>query len=618
MNACSTVGHPNGDSQSIQGLAGNTEKNKQSSSTDLNLKDNPQKSGQEKQSGKHYTENHELTNKLSKNKIDSSRQETPEEIEPEIREVPIPEDSVFPLLTAEFALRKRNFDYALSVLLEQSIKLDDPDLTRRTLQLATLRNRDDAILALAVRLTKQDPNDAMAAVIAMAQLIRTHDIERALDFAREAKRRGARINVRALLVNFDALSAKQQRTITIAIEALARDWPQDKDIAIALALVRLKAGRLDESLIALDTMLNTYPYEENALALWTQIKLDQKADTPFKRIEAAVKRQPDAETLRLRYAQLLAANNHFDSARAEFQTLKSMSPRNGDYLFSLALIAIDTNALDEAETNLKALLALQQRVDEAHYRLGRVMESRGASAAAISEYAKVGPSHEFFNAIQRSGELLLDNNDHDGFSRTFQQARQVSPGQAEQLYMLQAELIKNRGTLEAAIVVFTEAIDLFPKSIPLQYGRAIAWEEIGNIGAMEIDLRAILEQEPDNAAILNALGYTLTIHTERYQEASSLIERALKLSPNAPAILDSLGWVYFKLGRYEQAADLLSKAYVKFPDGEVAAHLGEVLWVIDRNKEARVIFQNAFNHDPKNHHINEAIKRLNILLDHTQ
>ena len=170
---------------------------------------------------------------------------------------------------------------------------------------------------------------------------------------------------------------------------------------------------------------------------------------------------------------------------------------------------------------------------------------------------------------------------------------------------------------ELAVEVYSEALDLFPESVSLLYGRAMTFEVLGDIAGMEKDLRTILVYKPNNATTLNALGYTLTVHTERYEEAANLIEKALQLSPGEPAILDSLGWVYFKLGRFLQAADLLKEAYARFPDAEVAAHLGEVLWVSGKEQDALAIWRASLQQQPDAIHVTQALERLGVLLEDT-
>jgi len=139
-------------------------------------------------------------------------------------------------------------------------------------------------------------------------------------------------------------------------------------------------------------------------------------------------------------------------------------------------------------------------------------------------------------------------------------------------------------------------------------------ESEGTLLAMEKDLRSILAQDPNHAATLNALGYSLTNRTQRYEEAAELIERALALSPGDPAIMDSLGWVYYKLGQYVQSESLLREAHDAFPDPEVAAHLGEVLWAQGREIEAKDVWQDGLRRVNDHPIILEAIDRLGVAL----
>ena len=530
-------------------------------------------------------------------------------------EIPIPEDSLYPLLKAEFLLRERQFDPALAILTEQALKLDDAALARRALRLAEFRQDDAKSLTLAVRLSELDVGDAAAATTAMGLLIRAGRPEEALIFARTAKERGARINAPALLVSWDSLPPEKRRAVASAVEALAEDWPQDQDIAIAVAYLRRAQDDPERALAALEPVLAANPDEERALLLWSQIKLDIGAQQPFSLLQASVDRNPENEALRLQLARLLASAEVLDQAREQFAMLLTLSPRNGDYLFSLALIELEAKDYQAAKRNLQDLIGLGQRLDEAHYYLGRAHENLQEEEQAIEAYDQVGPGREFYDATRRAAELRLNSGETLEFRDGFRRSRARNPGQAEQLYAVEAEVLREIGEVELAIDVYTEALDLFPESMTLRYGRAMAHETLEDIPGMEQDLRAILELEPNNATTLNALGYTLTVHTDRYQEAAALIEKALELSPGEPAILDSLGWVYFKLGRFLQAVDLLTEAYSLFPDAEVAAHLGEALWASGKEQDALTVWRNSLEREPEASHVTDTLERLGVSLD---
>ncbi len=431
-----------------------------------------------------------------------------------------------------------------------------------------------------------------------------------MGYARQAKSRGIRVNAPSLLADFERLSSAQQATLSAGIESLAADYPTDHDLAIALALVRKQSQDIDGSLAALDTLLDRDPNEERGLVLWTQIKAARGDKDAYQRLVRALARQPDAESLRLQYARILASQSDFDRAREQFEQLLQQSPRNGDYLFSLALIEIEAQQPQAAMRNLQDLIALEQRLDEAYYYLGRVAEEQLQIDEAIRAYEQVGPSREFVDAKRRLGHLLLDDGDPSLMAAAFDTARAANPGQAEQLYMLQANLFEERDLIALALSTYNQALDIFTDSLALQYARAMVHEKQGDIAKAEQDLRAIIARDPNNATTLNALGYTLTVHTTRYEEAAALIEKANEITPGEAAILDSLGWVYFKLQRYTDALGYLRQAYQMLPDPEVAAHLGETLWVMGYTEDAVAIWQDALTRAPNNALVIDTMTRL--------
>jgi tetratricopeptide (TPR) repeat protein len=150
----------------------------------------------------------------------------------------------------------------------------------------------------------------------------------------------------------------------------------------------------------------------------------------------------------------------------------------------------------------------------------------------------------------------------------------------------------------------------YPDDLNLLYTRAMLAEKRNDLAQMEKDLRLIIKRDPDNAMALNALGYTLSDRTTRYEEAKALIEHAHQLNPEDPAVLDSLGWVNFRLGNLDEAERLLRQALERFPDQEVAAHLGEVLWANGKQREAKQIWGKFLKDQPDSPTLRSTIKRL--------
>ncbi|GAB5453266.1 MAG: hypothetical protein Hals2KO_35940 [Halioglobus sp.] len=194
----------------------------------------------------------------------------------------------------------------------------------------------------------------------------------------------------------------------------------------------------------------------------------------------------------------------------------------------------------------------------------------------------------------------------------FAQQREAKPEYSTELYALEADLLGTAGQTDLALELMDEALAKEPEDTSLLYTRAMLMERRGDLASMEQDLRAILRDNPDNATALNALGYTLANRTDRYAEALSLISRALELQPGEPAILDSMGWVLFRTGQAKQALGYLQRAYARFPDAEVAAHLGEVMWTLGDREGAFEIWREAYSKQPDHPVLTETLRRLQV------
>ena len=523
-------------------------------------------------------------------------------------ETPIPDDSLLPLLQAEFALRQRNFNQGLALLAERAVLLEDPALARRALRLAEFVNDTDQAAMMAVRLVELDPGDGAAAAAASGWLSKAGRPVDAVYYAQLAFEHGHPVNVATNLGTYDALDEVSQVAITETIRAIAAQWPEDDQAAIAACLLARIEGDLKGAESFILPVLERSPEDVRAVMLWTQLMLDQDADDPFELLATTVSRYPDNQELRLQYARLLGSEGNYADAQAQFVLLLERDPENTELLSTAALLDFELEYYDEALSRFQQLIALGERLDEAHYYVGRIEMANDRYPEAIAAFASVGPSREFRDAKALAAQLLIDTAFASDIKTFFDDQRRAYPSAAEQLFLLEADSLRDWSG--ESLKAYDRGLTAFPQSFSLLYGRAMVHESEGQLGAMEDDLRSILAQDPDHTATLNALGYTLTNHTQRYEEAADLIERALALSPRDPAILDSLGWVYYKLGQYSESEALLREAHTAFPDPEVAAHLGEVLWVQGRQIEARDVWRDGLSRVPDHPIILEAVERL--------
>jgi tetratricopeptide (TPR) repeat protein len=526
-------------------------------------------------------------------------------------ERPFPPESVYPLLKAEFALRRRDYESALDTYLDQSQSLRDPGVARHTAHLAQFM-RDEQRALQAVQLWLElEPDNVEANNGAATLLARQRRPLEALPHMVLVARSGVQANFPLLLQGFGDLPDAEQAQLVKGLNDLHAEFPEDPALLLTQALIHTEFRQYDQALAKLDILLAQEPEQHQALLLEARVKLENGDPKPFTRIDDALDENPEDSRLRLEYAKLLTTTD-MAAARKQFEILSAQSPRDADLLLSLALINSESGEPLVARAYLKQMLELGKRTDEAHYYLGMIAEERKETELAISHYQQVGDSRQYMAANQRIGELLAEAQQLERYGAWFAAQRAAQPMRAEQLYGLEADILSRSGYLQDSRATLDAGVTAFPDSSSLRYARAMLAEQQGQLDQLENDLRAILASDPENATALNALGYTLANRTERYDEAYALISRALALEPDEPAILDSMGWVLFHKGRLDESLEYLNRAYAVFPDPEVAAHLGEVLWTMGRTEQALRVWRGALAQSPGHDIVLDTLRRLGV------
>ena len=526
-------------------------------------------------------------------------------------ERPFPDDSLYPLLVAEFALRRRAYDVALDQYLEQSQILRDAGVSAHTTHLTQFMQREREALQASQLWVELDPDNAEANNTVANLLVRQGRSIEALPYMAEVERQGEVANFPLLLNGFNRLDEQQRGHLVSGINAVASEFPDNTRLLLTQALIHAEFDQYNQALEKLEEIFSQEPYQPQAILLEAKILLTQHAKKPYARLQRALQDNPEDKRLRLQYARLLTTSD-LAAAREQFEILSAQSPRDGDLLLSLALINREIGDDLAAKAYLGQMLALEQRVDEAHYYLGRIAENEGDAQSAVSHYMQVEEGREYLQANSRIGHILIAAGQLVKSHDWFNQQRAEKPLGREQLYGLEADLLIQAGATAEAMQVLNQALAETPETTSLLYARSMLAEQRDDLVQMEADLRTIIANEPDNSTALNALGYSLANRTERYEEALALISQALALEPNEPAILDSMGWVLYRTGRYEEALDYLTRAYAEFPDPEVAAHLGEVLWVNGDTDAATQVWQGALLKDPNHEILLSTLKRLGV------
>ena len=524
--------------------------------------------------------------------------------------IELTEDIMFKILVAEVAGQRGKLDIAVKNYMELARSTRDPAVIERATRIAVYARDDDAAYEAASLWAEVDPESSDAHQVLTIMTLRKGNIDQALkhlEFILAASE--GKLDQKLWMVANFLGREEDQAAVMQLMERLMEKHMDDADAIYAFAHVSARMGNLDRAQQLLERVLELKP--DNDAAAMTYISLLQKkGDTnqALTWLEGALKNREDDFNLRMAYARLLTDAKRFDDARRQFEILSVQAPNNVDILYALGLLYLQINRLDDAEKYFTRLSKLKKREFDANYYLGRIAEERKEYDKASDLYLGVNGGENYFDARIRLSLILAKQGQVE---KALSNIRAVGkPKDANRIILIQAE-----GEILTDAKRYQEAMDLFNHAIEeeshpdLLYSRAMLAEKMNRLDILEADLKEIIEGDAENATALNALGYTLADRTQRYEEAYSYIKRAYEISPDDFYILDSMGWVMYRLGKLDEAVDFLKKALALRNDPEIAAHLGEVLWVMGDKQAAKEVWETALKDTPKDDRLLKVIER---------
>jgi tetratricopeptide (TPR) repeat protein len=534
----------------------------------------------------------------------------PERVLPKRPEIELTEDLMFKVLVAEIAGQRGKIDVAVENYLDLARTTRDPVVIERATRIAIYARDNDAAYEAATLWLELDPLNPDAHQVLTVMTIRRGNVTQALHHLEIIleNSKGKFDQKLWMIANFLGREEDQAAVLQL-MERLMTNHMDDADAMYAFANVAARMGDLDRAQNLLEQVLKIKP--ENDAAALSYIALLQKSGNVIKAInwlEVALKDRGDDFNLRMAYARLLTDAKRFDEARQQFEVLSKEAPNNVDVLYALGLLYLQVNKLDDAERYFVQLSELKKRVFDSNYYLGRIAEERKELDKASDLYQGVHGGENYFDARIRLSLIMAKQGD---IEKALSNIRAIQKNKGiNRLILIQAE-----GEILTEEKRYAEAMDVFNKAIAeeshsdLLYSRAMLAEKMGRLDVLEADLKAILAEDAENATALNALGYTLADRTDRYDEAYEYIKRAYEISPDDFYILDSLGWVLYRLGRLDEAVGFLQKALALRNDPEIAAHLGEVFWVMGNKQAAKEIWETALKGTPTDDRLLEVIER---------
>ena len=522
---------------------------------------------------------------------------------------PFPKDALYQLLVAEVAGYRGEYSTALEKYVDMALKTRDAGVAQRAAMLAVYLKRYEEALTTSKIWVEQEPDSIEARRYLSEQLLRIGDMEQAIVHMEAIKNLGGLANFESFAYSAANMDDKGREVLLEAMSRMLAEYPGDEQLMFSKAVLLEQSGQLEEAL-QLANQLLVSKKDINVIVLKVNALKDLlRTDEALVFLESTLEELADKRRLRLIYARMLFEAERLVDAEKQYEQVHQQAPNDSDILFALALISMEQGKDESAKGYLNQMIRFNRRANEAHYYLGSIADKNDKIPQAISEYKMVGPGREYLAAQVRIAALLADQDRLDDARAHLENQRANNPDRYNRLVMIEGQLLSERGHETEFFELLEMVIKKQPENVELLYFRAMTGQSLGRLDVLEQDLLRVIEIDPGNADAMNALGYTLADQTDRHDEALILIERALEIKPNEAAFIDSLGWVQYRLENYKDAVTNLRKALSLFDNDEVAAHLGEVLWVSGEQQEARNVWQKALDARPDSDILKRVIKR---------
>jgi tetratricopeptide (TPR) repeat protein len=545
----------------------------------------------------------------------------------QLPEVTLTSNIVFRILAAEISAQRSAFIPAGKTMLDLAKEVGDVRLARRALEFYLAGGNLSGALESSRLWLKFEPDDAEALSTEMTLSAAsgqtsglTSALRKKIDEARD--KTAAIGQAMAILGRVPDKRAGLAILISVLQESQARDT---LPAHIAISDLARAAGDAPRALSAAKAALNVAPRSEDAAMRVFEYGLAVDAQQAFRDAQGFAAAHPKARRLRLLLATQWAERREFDLAMAELVAMAKLDPEDIDLVFMQGQIAYRAKRLPEARNLLEQYVSRQSQrqsgapdegsgLVDAYQLLSRIAQDQGFFDDAVSLLDKIQEPSARHNARVRQAAIraqqgrvddalaLLDTSDPQSLE---EEVLTASAG---------AQMLREAKRPLEAIKRLEAANERMPDTVEIKYELAMMYERNERLNDTERLLREVIALDPGHAHSYNALGYSLADRNQRLPEALKLITRALEIAPNDPFIMDSMGWIKFRLGDYVTAVQYLEKAYRVRPEADIAAHLGEALWVLGQRDAALEIWKKALAKEADNATLQETIKRLGVRL----
>lgn len=516
---------------------------------------------------------------------------------------------LYQFILAEIAGQRGQYAFAVGAHADLAKTTRSPAVARRAAEIALHTRQYDIALEMARLWSELQPDDAAARQMLVSALVANNRIdELAGSLSRDLAAAGKEVD--GLLLRLNRMFARFPDKLAVQrlIEEVTVPYAALPEAQFARAQAALGARNPERAQQAIDEALRLRPDWEMAAVFKAQVMERGAELVAF--LQRFVAANPQANEARLAYARALVGEKRFAESRAEFRALLTGFPDNPDVLNAVAILSLQLDQPKEAEPHFRRLVELGRGdLNPPRYYLGQIAEDDKRDDEALRNYDAVDGGEHRTAALLRGSQILARQGRIDEARQRLAVARGLLPAEVPRLLIAESQLLRDAGRNQEALAVLTGGLEATPDQPDLLYEAALAYERLDRLDEAERVLRRLIALKPDSAQGYNALGYTFADRGVRLDEAQQLLDKALALAPDDPFILDSMGWLLFRRGQHVAALDHLRRAYAKRPDGEIAAHIGEVLWAMGQRDEAATVWRDAVKAHPSNAVLGATIKR---------
>jgi len=522
------------------------------------------------------------------------------------------EPVLYEFLLAEIARQRGSAGLAAQTYIDLAKRTRDPRIARRAVEMANHARMPELALE-AARLWQQTEPDSVQPVQALTLLLisqkRVEEAEpylaRLLAVDGTAAANGF-MQLGRLLANSPDHAANLR-----VVQRLAERHPKLPQARFAVAQAAAVAKDEALAIAELRRAAELRPDWETAALFEAQLLQKRSPAEAAKRLARYLEKFPESRDVRLNYARVLVADKRLPEARAEFEKILARHQNDSDAIYAVGLLAFQVKEYAIAESNMKRLLDSGPRdPNGVRYVLGQIAEERKDWDGAIGWYQAIQRGEHALPARMRTAQAMSKQGRLDEARAYLQAVSAAGEQQRVQLIIAESQLLREANQHQEAFDLLGRALAKTPEQPDLLYDHALTAEKLDRFDLLEANLTRLIQLQPDHAHAYNALGYSLADRNQRLPEALKLIEKALELAPEDFFIIDSMGWVLYRMGDLKGAAAHLRRAWDGRPDGEIGAHLGEVLWMLGDRDEARRIWREALKAAPENETLQKTIKRL--------